>query len=55
MASYGYGITDSGELLISWKEAEGTPLRCVEIDVTDGTNTSIIIAGESGARDRRNR
>ena len=35
-ASYGYGISDSGRLNLSWSEAEGEPIRYVEISISYG-------------------
>ncbi len=43
LGSYGYGISDNGRLKVTWTEAEGVPLRYVEVIVYDGvrpvTNT----------------
>ena len=52
MASYGYGISDSGRLKISWAEAEDAPLRYVEITVSGGADTvSETYDGELGECD----
>ncbi len=52
LASYGYGISDSGRLTITWTEAEEEPLRYVEISVSGGAgNVSKTYDGELGGCD----
>ncbi|MBP5311635.1 MAG: CotH kinase family protein [Clostridia bacterium] len=52
LASYGYCISESGMLKVSWTEAEEEPLRYVEVIVSDGVNlASGTYDGESGGCD----
>lgn len=38
-AGYGYGISESGKMIVSWEENENEPLRYVEISYKDGNET----------------
>ncbi|MBO4325901.1 MAG: CotH kinase family protein [Clostridia bacterium] len=52
LGSYGYGISDSGRLIVTWTEAEEEPLRYVEVTVTGGAGTiSKTYDGEIGECD----
>ena len=52
LGTYGYGISDSGRIKITWTETEEEPLRYVEIIISNGkAAVSELYDGELGACD----